>query len=121
MKRQKVDMIQFADDIALTFLNENELQKALNVMENILNTYIMKINENKIKVKTVSGNEGMQLNFQLAGVRLKEVKEFVYLGSRIMANGSYQPEIDSRIHQEKLAFNKKCLNRKIRTRKTTSK
>uniref|UniRef100_A0A8D8R613 Craniofacial development protein 2 n=1 Tax=Cacopsylla melanoneura TaxID=428564 RepID=A0A8D8R613_9HEMI len=103
----KVDMIRYADDIALTAESVEELKETLEKMKYILNTkYNMRINKNKTKTMVISKNEE-QIRISLDDVELKQVKEFTYLGGKITQDGRCSREIASRIQQAKIAFNKK--------------
>ncbi|KAI5738724.1 hypothetical protein M8J77_010460 [Diaphorina citri] len=105
---QKIDMIRYADDIALTAASEEELTEALEKMKNILNKdFNMKINKSKTKIMVVSLNERIT-NVQLENENLKQIKEFTYLGGKITQDGRCKREIESRIQQAKIAFNKKA-------------
>lgn len=103
----KVDMIRYADDIALTAESVEELKQTLEKMKHILNTkYNMRINKNKTKVMVISKNEE-QVKIILDDFELKQVKEFTYLGGKITQDGRCSREIASRIQQAKIAYNKK--------------
>uniref|UniRef100_A0A8D9A6I6 Craniofacial development protein 2 n=1 Tax=Cacopsylla melanoneura TaxID=428564 RepID=A0A8D9A6I6_9HEMI len=105
----KIDMIRYADDIALIAPSEEELKAALETMNKILiSNYNMKINKNKTKIMIVSRNEDrIRSVIKLEDIELKQVKEFTYLGGKITEDGRSNREIQSRILQAKLAFNKK--------------
>ncbi|KAL1447191.1 hypothetical protein WDU94_013942 [Cyamophila willieti] len=105
----KIDMIRYADDIALIAPSEEELKTALDTMNNILSSnYNMKINKTKTKFMVVSRNEDeIRSKISLEGIELKQIKEFTYLGGKITIDGRSNREIQSRILQAKLAFNKK--------------
>lgn len=108
----KIDMIRYADDIALTAESEDELKETLENLETILGErYNMKISKNKTKVMVVSRKELISKN-KLDNVVIKQVKEFTYLGSRITTDGRSSREIQCRIQQGKLAFKKKKNNQK---------
>ena len=49
----------------------------------------------------------MSLNITIDGERVKQVKQFKYLGSLITENGSSRTEIRSRICMAKVALTKK--------------
>ncbi|KAI5715825.1 hypothetical protein M8J77_023140 [Diaphorina citri] len=103
----KIDMIRYADDIALTAASEEELVEALQKMKNILKTeYNMNINKNKTKIMVVSRTE-KKVRIELENIEIKQKKEFTYLGAKITQDGKCNREIVSRIQQAKIAFNKK--------------
>lgn len=107
MLGEKIDMVRYADDIALVAESEEELAEALHAMENVLIAYNMKINKSKTKVMVVSTDENKTTNIQLNGTPLNNVRTFPYLGSKITSDGRASQEIGYRLHQARLAFNKK--------------
>ncbi|VVC41133.1 Reverse transcriptase domain [Cinara cedri] len=81
---EKIDMLRFADDIAVLAENENDLQNTLNIMNDTMrDEFKMKINIKKTKILISSRR------------------------SLITAEGTSKKEIVSRINQAKCAFNKK--------------
>lgn len=104
----KVDMIRFADDIALITENEEDLQKILCKMDKIMEEeFNMRINANKTKVLVCSRNDENKTAIELRNETIQEVNEFTYLGSKITNDGRSSKEIISRIAQAKNAFYKK--------------
>ncbi|XP_025417940.1 uncharacterized protein LOC112688792 [Sipha flava] len=116
---RKIDMLRFADDIAVIAKNEEELQRMLRCMEEtLLNELSMKINAQKTKVLVCSRNNNITTRIHLQNNQeIKQVEEFAYLGSIISKDGRSKKEIVKRICQAKLAFNKK---RGLFTSKSTS-
>lgn len=105
---RKIDMIRYADDIALIADSEEELIETITTMKDILSTYNMKLNVNKTKIMVITKEEAQsQINVTLDGDKIKNVRSFPYLGSRITQEGKASQEISSRIHLARLAFNKK--------------
>lgn len=51
---KEIYMIRYADDIAIVAENANGLKHSLNVMDNLLNKYNMKINKKKQKLWCVT-------------------------------------------------------------------
>lgn len=104
---EKIDMLRFADDIAVVADNEEELTTMLKEMESVFNSkYGMKINKGKTKILSISKN-GTQANIMLEGTPIENVNEFTYLGSKITSDAKSKRDIQSRICQAKIAFNKK--------------
>ncbi|VVC30385.1 Endonuclease/exonuclease/phosphatase,Reverse transcriptase domain [Cinara cedri] len=106
---RKIDMLRFADDIAVIAENKEELQRMLRCMEEtLLNELSMKINTQKTKVLVCSRNNNITTRIHLQNnQKIKKVEEFAYLGSIISKDGRSKKEIVKRICQAKIAFNKK--------------
>jgi len=105
---ENVDMLRFADDIAVLTENEEDLQNILTVMNSIFREeYNMKINKAKTKILVCSRNEAARPNIKLDGEALKVVDEYKYLGSTITNDGRCVKEIKSRLQQARCAFQKK--------------
>jgi len=106
---RKIDMLRFADDIAVIAENEEELQRMLRCMEEtLLNELSMKINTQKTKVLVCSRNNNITTRIHLQNNQeIKQVEEFSYLGSIVSKDGRSKKEIVTRICQAKIAFNKK--------------
>ncbi|VVC34843.1 Endonuclease/exonuclease/phosphatase,Reverse transcriptase domain [Cinara cedri] len=106
---RKIDMLRFADDIAVIAENEEDLQRMLRYMEEtLLNELSTKINTQKTKVLVCSRNNNITTRIHLQNNQeIKQVEEFAYLGSIISKDGRSKKEIVKRICQAKIAFNKK--------------
>ncbi|KAF0772940.1 Reverse transcriptase domain-containing protein [Aphis craccivora] len=106
---KKIDMLRFADEIAVIAENEEELQRMLRFMEEtLLNELSMKINTQKTKVLVCSRNNNITTKIHLQNNQeIKKVEEFAYLGSIIRKDGRSAKEIVKRICQAKIAYNKK--------------
>ena len=103
----KINMIRFADDIAILAESKEELTVMLELMDKTLNAnYNMKINTGKTKILVIS-KHGTRVEIKMNGKKLENVKEFRYLGSLITCDGRCRNEINSRIAQAKAAFNSK--------------
>ncbi|XP_021916640.1 uncharacterized protein LOC110828330 [Zootermopsis nevadensis] len=104
---EKVDMLRFADDIAVLAENLQDLVATLAEMESTLSTtYNLNINKEKTKILVVS-KHGMQAHCSLGSERLENMESFTYLGCRLSSDERSKAEVISRINQAKLAFNKK--------------
>lgn len=81
---ERINMLRFADDIAVIDGTEQELSRELHIMEEVLNKdYNLKINIKKTKVIVCSKNRRTSMNVRIKGEETGEVGEFTYLGSRI--------------------------------------
>uniref|UniRef100_A0A8D9E1P4 Reverse transcriptase domain-containing protein n=1 Tax=Cacopsylla melanoneura TaxID=428564 RepID=A0A8D9E1P4_9HEMI len=86
---RKVDMLRFADDIAIVTDNENDLQNILHTMINLMTTqFNIKINKKETKILICSRmrmEEDRQrtLSIILEDDILQQVTEYKYLGGLI--------------------------------------
>lgn len=104
---EKIDMIRFADDIALIAESKEDLEELLGTIQRILNrNYNMKINKTKTKTMVVS-RRNTKVSITLENVKISNVDSFTYLGSRMTAGNKDTSDIKSRIHLAKTAFNKR--------------
>jgi len=101
-----VQMLRFADDIAVIAENEEDLSNMLKKMNDTLKEYHMKINQRKTKV-LICSKQQIYANIFLNGKMLETVQNFIYLGSKITSDGNSNTDIISRIAQAKAAFYKK--------------
>jgi len=102
---ENVDMLQFADDIAVLAVNEEDLQNILKTMNSIFREeYNMKINKSKTKIFICSRNEAAKPDIKLIGEILEVVK---YLGSTITNDGGCAKEIRCKLRQARCAFQKR--------------
>ena len=108
---EKIDMLRYADDIAITTENEGDLQNILQVMNNIMrNEFNMKMNRKKTKILVCSRNQADHRRtpvIYIENERIQNVQEYKYLGSLITKDGTSKGEIRNRIMQAKSAFNRK--------------
>ena len=85
---EMIDMLRFADDIAVLTESREELENFLNVMEEVMRVdYEMKLNKRKTKVMVAGYDIRGQTRIFLGGEQLEEVEEFCYLGSIIRRGG----------------------------------
>lgn len=82
----RIDILRFADDVAILVDNENHLNKILGTIEQGMeNDLIMKINANKSRV-LVSSRE-TRIRIKLQDVKsVKRIEDFICLGSTISLN-----------------------------------
>ncbi|KAI5714823.1 hypothetical protein M8J77_005970 [Diaphorina citri] len=102
----RIQMLRFADDIALLAPDEFNLKRSLECMNEVLAEYKMKMNMTKIEI-LVSKREAETVNIRVNGCELKQSKSFKYLGSNITENAKSVVDIKQRIAQAKAAFMKK--------------
>jgi|AKYZ01.1.fsa_nt_gi Reverse transcriptase (RNA-dependent DNA polymerase). len=104
---ERINMLRFADDIAVLTENEQEMNDFLNRMDERLGVeYNLRVNIEKTAVMMCERRRETRLNVVLRGKRLRQVEEFTYLGSKITEDGRCERDIKSRIAQAKLAFGK---------------
>ena len=103
---KRIQMLRFADDIAILAGSKVCLQRALDGMAKILQKYNLKINKKKTEVMACS-RKPIEISMRLGGKPLKQVNTFTYFGSKIRSDGRCAMDIRTRIAQAKQAFNKK--------------
>lgn len=101
-----VQMLRFADDIALIAESEEALGNMLTKMNDSCKEYKMKINKSKTKILICSKQESLS-NITIENEKLETVQCYTYLGSKITHDGRSEMDIKSRIAQAKQAFYKK--------------
>ena len=90
--------LSYADDIALGATNEENLQRAVENRFNLFKQHGMKMSKSKTEVMVMTRKAEVPiLNIQVEGERLKQVKEFKYLGDWVQENGELEREIRARI------------------------
>jgi hypothetical protein len=95
VNREEINMLRFADDIAIVAGSENDLQNSWNTIEKVFQEYNMKINKKITKV-LVCGRKKTVADVRMKRERLEQVELFTYLRSTI--------HIKRRIAQAKTAF-----------------
>lgn len=105
---EKIDMIRFADDIAIITESEQDLQIMIKEMDRILGgEYDMKLNRHKTKVLVCNRKNDNRTRILIREEAIQEVETFKYLGSLITGDGRCKQEIKSRLCQAKINFNKR--------------
>ncbi|KAI5728729.1 hypothetical protein M8J77_020289 [Diaphorina citri] len=102
----RVQMLRFADDIAVIAPDEYNLKRVLENMNEILEDYKMKINMSKTEI-LVCTKDPETVNIVVNNEHIKQIKSFKYLGSIITEDGKSNQDINQRIAQAKAAFMKK--------------
>jgi len=94
---KSVQILAYADDVAIVGRNKNALKDALVNIESETRKRGLRINENKTKymeVKTAASNSD---NLRCGKYEFEHVKEFIYLGSQLDQTNSTISEIQARI------------------------
>jgi len=103
----RIEMLRFADDMAIVAQDEINLKRALESLDDILKSkYKMKINNEKTEVMVCS-KDFKNINIKMDDYALKQVSKFKYLGSTITEDGKNREDIMQRITEAKVMFNNK--------------
>lgn len=89
-----ISNLRYADDIILIATSPEELQELVNRVESAANEYGLQINASKTKVMT---NTDRVLKIFVASGELKQVDNFIYLGSKISSDAKCSDDIKSRL------------------------
>ena len=92
---EALNELMFADDQAMMYNDEKQLQDHTDRLNASCENYDMKISVSKTEVMTVS-RRPEKLDININGTQLKQADEFKYLGSIFMENGKLDREIESR-------------------------
>ena len=120
---QSIDWIGYADDVALAFEDIKNLKIAINILNEVLETYHLEINAKKTKTMILN-HQYMDDEYPAVVVRLgnnkpiENVKSFIYLGCTIKYNepSTGDNELEVRIDTAECKFYeiaKNLLNHKI--------
>lgn len=101
-----VQMLRFADDIAVIGESEEDITNMLEKINDTLKEHYMKINQRKTKI-LICSKQQIYANITLDGIMLETVQSFSYLGSKISSDGKSRTDIVCRIAQAKQAYYKK--------------
>jgi hypothetical protein len=98
----------YADDCDLVTHSEADMQTLMNLLSSACKTFGLTISLEKTKVMftPAPGNNYVEPNIIVDGVRLGVVDKFVYLGSTISRTGSLDEELNLRIQKASVAFGK---------------
>ena len=102
----RIKDIRFADDQVVLAETEEGLQRLMDALHNSIGKYSMKMNIKKTKSMRISRSGEEDINIQINGTRIEQVKTFKYLGAEITSDGRCQKEIQIRIARSKNAFTK---------------
>ena len=98
--------IRFADDQVVIAETEEGLQKLIDNLHTAIGRYNMRMNIKKTKTMRISRSGEENVNIQINGARIEQVKSFKYLGTEITSDGRCSKEIQTRIARTKIAFTK---------------
>ena len=94
----RVSNLRCADDIDLIGKNEQELQELTTRLHNTSQRFGMEISKERSKTMiSGSGEDNIQLEIDIGGEKLEQVRRFKYLGATITENGTSEQEIRNRI------------------------
>jgi len=91
-----ISNLRFADDIGALAESNQGLQDNMNSISLEAERLGMKMNLEKTEVQYI-GKEKVAMDISIGGTTLKQVDEFVYLGSKIEGNGSSDQDVKRRI------------------------
>ena len=89
---KKINNLRYADDTTLMAENKEQLKSLLKVKEESEKDGL-KLNIQKIKIIA----SGPITSWQIDGERVETVTDFIFLGSKITADGDYSHEIKRRL------------------------
>src|SRR5215469_12264781 len=91
-----VDVMMYADDVALVAEDREILQRSLERWSKGLSERGLKMNKEKTEVMKIARTRG-NLNIEVDGDRIREVEKFKYLRVTVNAKGEMVGEIEERI------------------------
>ena len=96
---RNINNLRYADDTTLMAESEEELKSLLMKVKEESEKAGLKLNIQKTKIMTSSPN----ISWQIDGVTMEKVTDFIFLGSKITVNGDCSHEMKrSLLLQEKL-------------------
>ena len=87
--RRNINILRYADDITLMAESEEELKSLLMKMEEESEKVGLKLNIQKMKIMA----SGPITSWQIDGETVETVSDFIFLGSKITADGDCSHEI----------------------------
>jgi exonuclease III len=94
---RKVNNLRYADDTTLLCGNKEDLMNLLKTTQHVSRKKGLLLNVKKTKIMVIDNNRNDFSAFYLEGQQLEEVKDFVYLGSRINTKVSDMQEVKRRL------------------------
>ena len=88
--------LRFADDMVLLACNEIDLQSIVDCVHQWSSNFGLKINIANTEVQVISRQQ-QDININIGGTKLLQVKKFVYLGGTITQSGKCPEDIKNRI------------------------
>ena len=95
--RRNINNLRNADDITLMAESEDELRSLLMKVKDKSEKVVLKLNIEKTKIMASCPNT----SFQMDGERMERVTDFIFLGSKITADGDCSHEIKRPCSQKK--------------------
>ena len=93
-----INNLRYADDTTLTAQNEEELKSLLMKVKEESERVGLKLNIQKMKIMA----SGLITSWQIDGEKVETVTDFIFLGSKINADGERSHEIKRRSLEKKL-------------------
>ena len=87
MEETVVQLLLFADDLMLVAENDEDVERNLRVLDEVMGKWKMRINWRKTKVLTVKRGGGT-CDISVKGEKIEEVKSMKYLGALFNEEGS---------------------------------
>ena len=101
-----INNLRYADEKALIAENQKDLQNLLNVVKNESRKKGLDLNSKKTEVMVISKKTTPECNIFFDGTKLKQKQSFKYLGMLITQDGRSHSEVNTRIAQAKIVFQK---------------
>lgn len=89
----------FADDLVIMANSEKGLQNNINIWNNTLKKYGMKINTTKTCVMMVTKGQEEEMNIRIENEKIQQVEQIKYLGVTIERNGNQDIDVSERIRK----------------------
>ena len=106
--KKQLNILAYADDIALMGKNEIEIRKLFVEMENIARKFRLQINQEKTKYTIAETKNSLKKN-QIGHLKIKKkferVKNFKYLGVIFNEGSNNQKEIETKEHNNRQNVN----------------
>ena len=96
MEETVVQLLLFADDLMLVAEDNEDMERNLRVLDEVMEKWKMRINWRKTKVLTVKRGSGT-CDMSVKGEKIEKVKTMKYLGALFNEEGSCEEEIENRI------------------------
>ena len=91
-----VQLLLFVDDLMLMAEKDEDMEKNLMILDEVMTEWKMKINWRKTKTMVLE-REGGVCDVSVKGENIEEAKVMKYLGAMFNEEGSCEDEVESRI------------------------
>lgn len=95
MQRVEISECAFVDDVIVIAGREKDLQGSMEIWNEVIKEFGMEVN--KIKTKVMVVGEPEDINIELDGIKMEQVKSYRYLGVELNEDGGQNLEINRRI------------------------